>query len=80
MQGEQRPLLSKRRVGSRGGLSSLFALPAIRKMFDLGADWAAIVERLRSDRALVGSVEADPGLRVPGCWNGFELAVRAILG
>ena len=21
-----------------------------------------------------------PGLRVPGCWDGFELAVRAILG
>ena len=21
-----------------------------------------------------------PGLRVPGCWNGFELAIRAILG
>jgi AraC family transcriptional regulator of adaptative response / DNA-3-methyladenine glycosylase II len=29
---------------------------------------------------LANSVEADPGLRVPGCWNGFELAVRAILG
>jgi 3-methyladenine DNA glycosylase/8-oxoguanine DNA glycosylase len=25
-------------------------------------------------------VKADPGLRVPGCWNGFELAIRAILG
>jgi AraC family transcriptional regulator of adaptative response / DNA-3-methyladenine glycosylase II len=25
-------------------------------------------------------VEAAPGLRVPGCWNGFELAIRAILG
>jgi len=25
-------------------------------------------------------VKADPGMRVPGCWNGFELAVRAILG
>jgi AraC family transcriptional regulator of adaptative response / DNA-3-methyladenine glycosylase II len=25
-------------------------------------------------------VKADPGLRVPGCWNGFELATRAILG
>jgi AraC family transcriptional regulator of adaptative response / DNA-3-methyladenine glycosylase II len=60
--------------------SLIFIIERIRKMFDLGADWAAIVERLRSDPALVGSVEADPGLRVPGCWNGFELAVRAILG
>jgi AraC family transcriptional regulator of adaptative response / DNA-3-methyladenine glycosylase II len=49
-------------------------------MFDLNADWAAIVESLRGDPALARRVEADPGLRVPGCWNGFELAVRAILG
>src|SRR5439155_14385492 len=25
-------------------------------------------------------VDAHPGLRVPGCWTGFELATRAILG
>jgi AraC family transcriptional regulator of adaptative response / DNA-3-methyladenine glycosylase II len=60
--------------------SLIFIIERIRKMFDLGADWAAIVQSLRSDPVLVGSVEADPGLRVPGCWNGFELAVRAILG
>jgi len=29
---------------------------------------------------LAKRVEAEPGLRVPGCWNGFELATRAILG
>jgi AraC family transcriptional regulator of adaptative response / DNA-3-methyladenine glycosylase II len=60
--------------------SLIFIIERIRKMFDLGADWAAIVQSLRSDPALAESVEADPGLRVPGCWNGFELAVRAILG
>ena len=60
--------------------SLFFITERIRKMFDLGADWAAIVPSLRSDSVLAGSVEADPGLRVPGCWNGFELAVRAILG
>jgi AraC family transcriptional regulator, regulatory protein of adaptative response / DNA-3-methyladenine glycosylase II len=60
--------------------SLIFIIERIRKMFDLGADWAAIVQSLRTDPVLVGSVEADPGLRVPGCWNGFELAVRAILG
>jgi AraC family transcriptional regulator, regulatory protein of adaptative response / DNA-3-methyladenine glycosylase II len=60
--------------------SLFFIIERIRKMFDLGADWAAIVQSLRSDPTLAGSVEADPGLRVPGCWNGFELAVRAILG
>jgi AraC family transcriptional regulator of adaptative response / DNA-3-methyladenine glycosylase II len=60
--------------------SLIFIIERIRKMFDLGADWAGIVQNLRSDPVLAGSVEAHPGLRVPGCWNGFELAVRAILG
>jgi AraC family transcriptional regulator of adaptative response / DNA-3-methyladenine glycosylase II len=49
-------------------------------MFDLNADWQAIVRSLRTDPLLAGLVKADPGLRVPGCWNGFELATRAILG
>src|SRR5260370_41756973 len=49
-------------------------------MFDLNADWAAIVEGLGTDPGLVNRVKAHPGLRVPGCWNGFELATRAILG
>ena len=52
----------------------------IRKMFDLGADWAVIAPSLKGDPILAHSVQTDPGLRVPGCWNGFELAVRAILG
>ncbi|MGA8223839.1 MAG: AlkA N-terminal domain-containing protein [Candidatus Acidiferrales bacterium] len=52
----------------------------IRRMFDLNADWQAIAARLRTDPALLRRVEAHPGLRLPGCWNGFELAVRAILG
>ena len=60
--------------------SLFFIIERIRKMFDLGADWAAIVPSLKSDPLLAGSVDADPGLRVPGCWNGFELATRAILG
>jgi AraC family transcriptional regulator of adaptative response / DNA-3-methyladenine glycosylase II len=49
-------------------------------MFDLNADWAAIVQSLKSDPVLRASVEAGPGIRVAGCWNGFELAVRAVLG
>lgn len=52
----------------------------LRKMFDLNADWEKIVSRLRRDPALSARLEASPGLRVPGCWDGFELAVRAILG
>ena len=60
--------------------SLFFIVERIRAMFDLNADWAAIAQSLKSDPALAASIEADPGLRVPGCWNGFELATRAILG
>ncbi|MGH9430593.1 MAG: AlkA N-terminal domain-containing protein [Terriglobia bacterium] len=60
--------------------SLFFIIERIRAMFDLNADWEVIARSLRTDDALVGRIEADPGLRVPGCWNGFELATRAILG
>jgi len=60
--------------------SLFFITERIRAIFDLNADWAAIVQSLRTDPVLAARVKADPGLRVPGCWNGFELAVRAILG
>jgi AraC family transcriptional regulator of adaptative response / DNA-3-methyladenine glycosylase II len=64
-----------------GDPHSLFLIvERIRAMFDLNADWADIVQSLKSDPALAARVEADPGLRVPGCWDGFELAIRAILG
>jgi AraC family transcriptional regulator of adaptative response / DNA-3-methyladenine glycosylase II len=52
----------------------------IRGMFDLNADWAAVAEALRADPELKSRISRSPGLRVPGCWNGFELATRAILG
>lgn len=60
--------------------SLFFITQRIRAMFDLNADCSAIVESLKTDPVLAAQVEADPGLRVPGCWNGFELATRAILG
>jgi AraC family transcriptional regulator of adaptative response / DNA-3-methyladenine glycosylase II len=49
-------------------------------MFDLNADWSAIAQILRTDSQLAARLRAQPGLRVPGCWNAFELAVRTILG
>ena len=52
----------------------------IRNIFDLNADWAAIAQRLKIDSALKARISAQPGLRVPGCWDGFELATRAVLG
>jgi len=64
-----------------GDSQSLFMIvERVRAMFDLNADWSAIVQNLRSDPILRAGVEAHPGIRVPGCWDGFELAVRAILG
>lgn len=64
-----------------GDPRSLFLIiERIRAMFDLNADWAAIVESLKSDPWLTHAMRTEPGLRVPGCWDGFELATRAILG
>lgn len=52
----------------------------LRRVFDLAADPDAIAVQLRKDPALEPLVAARPGLRVPGAWDGFELAVRAVLG
>jgi len=60
--------------------SLFFIIERIRGMFDLNADWLDIARTLKSNDELASLVDSAPGLRVPGCWNGFELAVRAILG
>jgi AraC family transcriptional regulator, regulatory protein of adaptative response / DNA-3-methyladenine glycosylase II len=60
--------------------SLYFITERIRAMFDLNADWDSIARNLRTDSVLARRIKVHPGLRVPGCWNGFELAVRAILG
>ena len=52
----------------------------IRSIFDLHADSSLIDRHLARDKLLRPMVKQFPGLRVPGCWDGFELAVRAILG
>jgi AraC family transcriptional regulator of adaptative response / DNA-3-methyladenine glycosylase II len=59
-------------------------LPAVlgrlRHVFDLSARPDVISAKLMQDRLLADVVEQNPGLRVPGAFDGFELAVRAILG
>jgi AraC family transcriptional regulator of adaptative response / DNA-3-methyladenine glycosylase II len=73
-------------AGLATGLPSGFsrALPLlverVRRIFDLGADPSAIGAHLSRDPALAGLVRRNPGLRVPGAWSGFEVAVRAIVG
>ena len=49
----------------------------VRALLDLDADPMAINDVLKHN---FGDDEAIAGIRVPGCLNGFELAVRAILG
>lgn len=51
-----------------------------RRVFDLAADPAEVAARLGPDPVLGPLVRARPGLRVPGAWDPFEAAVRAILG
>jgi AraC family transcriptional regulator of adaptative response / DNA-3-methyladenine glycosylase II len=51
-----------------------------RYLFDLDADPGAIHEVLGNDPVLAPLVTARPGLRLPGAIDGFEIAVRAILG
>lgn len=63
---------------------TLSALPIIiarlRRVFDLAADSEAISNHLAEDATLAPLIKAQPGLRVPGAWDGFELAIRAVLG
>jgi len=51
-----------------------------RQLLDLDADACAINAVLAADGLLAPLVAARPGLRVPGTYDGFELAVRAVLG
>ena len=52
----------------------------VRRIFDLDADPMFITGHLKKDPVLSSIVSAFPGLRVPGGWDNFEIAVRAIIG
>lgn len=52
----------------------------VRSLFDLAADPEEIARQLGRHPLLAERVKAFPGLRVPGCWDPFELLVRAVLG
>jgi AraC family transcriptional regulator of adaptative response / DNA-3-methyladenine glycosylase II len=55
-------------------------LNRVRALFDLNARPEIISAHLAGDKILKPWVKANPGLRVPGAFNGFELGLRAILG
>jgi DNA-3-methyladenine glycosylase II len=52
----------------------------VAAMFGVDVDPAPVMAHLRRDPLLAPLVDARPGLRVPGAWDGFELAARAVLG
>ncbi len=64
-----------------GGLLRLTdLLSRARRLCDLGADPLALAATLGTDTTLADLLAQRPGLRLPGSWDFFELAVRAVLG
>ncbi|MCA9644913.1 MAG: DNA-3-methyladenine glycosylase 2 family protein [Polyangiaceae bacterium] len=55
-------------------------LSATRQLFDLDAHPEAMSKSLGADPLLGRAAKQNPGLRVPGAFDGFEVAVRALLG
>lgn len=81
---EIRPLPTKNSLLLKLPISLSGALLPIvektRRFFDLRADPLEINRHLQQNGQLIEKIKLRPGLRVPGAWDGFELAVRAILG
>jgi AraC family transcriptional regulator, regulatory protein of adaptative response / DNA-3-methyladenine glycosylase II len=56
------------------------AVARCRRLLDLDADPVAVDAVLAADPALAPFVAKEPGVRVPGAVDGFEMAVRAVIG
>jgi AraC family transcriptional regulator of adaptative response / DNA-3-methyladenine glycosylase II len=52
----------------------------VRGAFDLDAEMTAVDAHLARDGGLKKDVKREPGVRVPGMLDGFECAIRAVLG
>src|SRR5690606_35240239 len=52
----------------------------VRGAFDLDAEMTSVDTHLAGDPDLAGDVKREPGVRVPGALDGFETAIRAVLG
>ena len=52
----------------------------LRFMFDLDADMTSVEAHLARDARFSKCIAAEPGVRIIGALDGFELAVRAVLG
>jgi AraC family transcriptional regulator of adaptative response / DNA-3-methyladenine glycosylase II len=51
-----------------------------REVFDLDAPISEIRATLGKDKSIKAMLRRNPGIRVPGAWDGFEITIRAILG
>ncbi len=71
-------LLASIHTDAVGSLATVVA--RLRRLFDLDADMLLIDGHLAATPLLAERVRQRPGIRVPGAWDDFELAVRAILG
>ncbi|MEU8218584.1 AlkA N-terminal domain-containing protein [Micromonospora taraxaci] len=56
------------------------AVARCRRLLDLDADPTAIDATLAADPALARAVATEPGVRLPRAVDGFEMAVRAVVG
>jgi AraC family transcriptional regulator of adaptative response / DNA-3-methyladenine glycosylase II len=56
------------------------AVARCRRLFDLDADPDAVDLTLGADVALSDAIKTEPGVRVPRAVDGFEVAVRAVVG
>jgi AraC family transcriptional regulator of adaptative response / DNA-3-methyladenine glycosylase II len=75
---QQHALLCDIRLGSSKLLMGV--VERVRRMFDLNADPLEIGACLSRDADLAPHVVANPGLRIPGAWDAFEILVRSIVG
>jgi AraC family transcriptional regulator of adaptative response / DNA-3-methyladenine glycosylase II len=75
--GEHALRLELRNIAPTGMLA---VVERLRRMFDLDADPQAIATALRSDPRLRPLLRKRPGLRIPSGWDGFEIAIRAVIG
>ena len=73
------PVLSVR-IELPGYQDLMKVVERVRRIFDLAADPLRIADDLGRDQRLKPLLDSRPGLRVPGVWDGFELAVHAVLG
>jgi len=75
--GGEHIILTMHGAGTR---SLLPIIQRVRGMFDLDASPDDAARVLSRDKQLKRTLRKQPGIRVPGAWDGFELTIRAILG